>query len=85
MTERSGLLGIIDAAYRYARHEAGVDVVLFGTGSIEHLNSNIQSILADPLPEATLALARQRFGHLLGVGLDAPNNSAKTAIASLSQ
>ena len=77
LTGQAGPLGIIDAAYRYARHEPGVDVVLFGTGNIEHLHTNIQSILADPLPPATLALARERFGHLLGVGLDAPNNAAR--------
>ncbi len=78
LAEQPGPLGIIDAAYRFARHEPGVDVVLFGTGNIEHLQTNIQSILADPLPPATLALARERFGHLVGVGLDAPNNAAKS-------
>ena len=78
-TERAGLLGIIDAAYRYARHEAGVDVVLFGTRSIEHLRTNIQSILAAPLPTQAIAMAGERFGHLVGVGLDAPNNPAKPA------
>jgi len=77
LTERPSPLGVIDAAYRYARHEPGVDVVLFGTGNIEHLQTNIQSILADPLPPATLALVRERFGHLVGVGLDAPDRAAK--------
>jgi aryl-alcohol dehydrogenase-like predicted oxidoreductase len=78
LTEQAGPPGIIDAAYRYARHEPGVDVVLFGTGHIGHLQSNIQSILADPLPPEALALMRERFGHLVGVGLDAPNNSARS-------
>lgn len=77
ITGQPGPLGMIDAAYRYARHEPGVDVVLFGTGNIEHLQTNIQSILADPLPPATLALVRERFGQLAGVGLDAPNKAAK--------
>jgi aryl-alcohol dehydrogenase-like predicted oxidoreductase len=77
LTERPGPLGIIDAAYRYARHEPGVDVVLFGTGNIEHLQTNIQSILSDPLPPATLALIRDRFAHLVGVGLDAPSSAAR--------
>ncbi len=77
LTERPGPPGIIDAAYRYVRHEPGVDVVLFGTGNIEHLRTNVQSILADPLPPAALAMARERFGHLVGVGLDAPNNTAR--------
>lgn len=76
LDERSNPLGIIDAAYRYARHEPGVDVVLFGTGNIAHLHTNIQSILADPLPPATLALVRERFGHLVGIGLDAPSSAA---------
>jgi aryl-alcohol dehydrogenase-like predicted oxidoreductase len=76
-TDRPGTTGIIDAAYRYARHEPGVDVVLFGTGDLQHLHSNIQSILADPLPPANLALVRQRFGHLVGIGLDAPKPPAR--------
>lgn len=59
------------------RHEPGVDVVLFGTGNIAHLHTNIQSILADPLPLATRSLVQERFGHLVGVGLDAPNNAAR--------
>ena len=79
LTGQPGPLGIIDAAYRFARHEPGVDVVLFGTGNVDHLQSNIQSILADPLPPAAVALARERFGHLVGVGLDAPNSNAAKA------
>lgn len=63
------------AAHRWARHEP--DVVLFGTGNIAHLHNNIQSILADPLPVATSALVQEYFGHLIGVGLDAPNNAAR--------
>lgn len=78
VAEQPGPPGLVDAAYRYARHEPGVDVVLFGTGNIEHLHTNIQSILADPLPPATLALVRKRFAHLVGVGLDAPNDAART-------
>ena len=49
---RGGATSVIDAAYRYARHEPGADVVLFGTGDIEHLESNIESILKPPLPAA---------------------------------
>jgi L-galactose dehydrogenase len=39
-----------DAAYRFSRDEPGVDVVLSGTGSIEHLEANIASIAAPSLP-----------------------------------
>jgi aryl-alcohol dehydrogenase-like predicted oxidoreductase len=77
VAERPEPAGIVDAAYRYARHEPGVDVVLFGTGSIEHLRANIRSILADPLPRATVQRVCERFGHLVGVGLDAPGISAR--------
>ncbi len=77
LTGQVGPMGIIDAAYRYARHEPGVDVVLFGTGNITHLHTNIQSILADPLPAAARSRVQERFGHLVGVGLDAPNNTAR--------
>ena len=68
-----GASGVIDAAYRYVRHEPGVDVVLFGTGDIGHLRSNIASLLKPPLPEADRARLSELFGHLAGVGLDAPH------------
>jgi aryl-alcohol dehydrogenase-like predicted oxidoreductase len=67
-----GASSLTDAAYRFVRHEPGVDVVLFGTSDIGHLKQNIASILAPPLPAADLALLRARFSHLVGVGLDGP-------------
>ncbi len=45
-----GAESLTDAAYRFARHEPGMDVVLFGTGNAAHLDANIRSILAPPLP-----------------------------------
>ena len=63
---------VVDAAYRFARHEPGADVVLFGTGSIEHLESNITSILRPPLPANVVNDLYERFGHLVNIGLDAP-------------
>ena len=68
-----GAQSVIDAAYRFARHEPGVDVVLSGTGDPEHLRTNIASLLAPPLPEADRARLASLFGHLVGVGLDAPH------------
>lgn len=67
-----GAESIIDAAYRYARHEPGADVVLFGTGNPAHLESNIASILRPPLPDADTAKLAELFSHLQGVGLDLP-------------
>ena len=63
---------ITDAAYRYARHEQGVDVVLFGTGNKAHVKDNIDSILRPPLPPAIVKRLHASFGHLKGVGLDRP-------------
>jgi aryl-alcohol dehydrogenase-like predicted oxidoreductase len=63
---------VIDAAYRYARHEPGADVVLFGTGDVEHLESNIESILKPPLPAEDVAKLNALFGALEGIGLDLP-------------
>jgi aryl-alcohol dehydrogenase-like predicted oxidoreductase len=77
LADHPGPAGVIDAAYRYGRHEPGVDVVLFGTGDIGHLHANIQSILGEPLPALTLEGVRERFGHLVGVGLDAPGSAAR--------
>ena len=67
-----GATSLTDAAYRTARHEPGVDVVLFGTGETEHLRTNIASPLRPPLPEADRARLRTLFAHLRGVGLDVP-------------
>jgi aryl-alcohol dehydrogenase-like predicted oxidoreductase len=67
-----GATSLTDAAYRYVRHEPGVDVVLFGTGDAGHLRSNIESILKPPLPVADRTKLQDLFSHLRGVGLEAP-------------
>lgn len=74
-----GASSVIDAAYRFVRHEPGVDVVLFGTGDRAHLHSNIASILKPPLPEADRQRLRRLFGRLVGVGLDAPHLTPRRA------
>lgn len=72
-----GAANLTDAAYRFARHEPGMDVVLFGTGNAAHLDANIRSILAPPLPEADVARLRQMFAHLVGVGFVLPDHVQK--------
>ncbi len=67
-----GASSLTDAAYRYVRHEPGVDVVLFGTGDAGHLRTNIDSILKPPLPAEDRARLQELFSHLRGVGLEAP-------------
>jgi aryl-alcohol dehydrogenase-like predicted oxidoreductase len=63
---------ITEAAYRFVRHEPGVNVVLFGTGDPDHLRANIAALLAPPLPLADRQTLSKLFGHLVGVGLDPP-------------
>jgi aryl-alcohol dehydrogenase-like predicted oxidoreductase len=72
LIHEGGALNLLDAAYRFARHEPGSDVVLFGTSSSEHLRGNIASILRPPLPAADVAQLYELFGALRGVGLDLP-------------
>ena len=72
-----GATSLTDAAYRYVRHEPGVDVVLFGTGDAGHLRANIDSINKPPLPEADRERLRTLFSHLRGVGLELPPFSSQ--------
>ena len=74
-----GASSLTDAAYRYVRHEPGVDVVLFGTGDQAHLRSNIASILKPPLPEADRDKLKELFSHLRGVGLVLPPRARAAA------
>jgi aryl-alcohol dehydrogenase-like predicted oxidoreductase len=67
-----GASNLVEAAYRYARHEPGVDVVLFGTGDAAHLRSNVASLLKPPLPDVDRTKLAALFGHLSGIGLDDP-------------
>ncbi|MGZ9257390.1 MAG: aldo/keto reductase [Candidatus Binatia bacterium] len=53
-----------EAAYRFCRHERGVDVVLTGTGNPDHLQENIAAILKPPLPRASLDKLEKLFGGL---------------------
>jgi len=70
LVHEGGAASVIEAAYRYARHEPGVDVTLFGTGDAAHLRSNIASLLKPPLPDADRKTLEVLFGHLTGIGLD---------------
>jgi aryl-alcohol dehydrogenase-like predicted oxidoreductase len=72
-----GARSITEAAYRFARHEPGVDVVLFGTGDSAHLRANVASLLAPPLPQADRDRLATLFGHLTGIGMDATPPDAK--------
>ena len=72
LLHEAGASSIAEAAYRFARHEPGADVVLFGTGDPDHLRANIAALLAPPLPLADRLTLTKLFGRLSGVGLDPP-------------
>ncbi|MEM7695420.1 MAG: aldo/keto reductase [Pseudomonadota bacterium] len=74
LVEAAGAKSLTELAYRFARHEPGADVVLFGTGDKEHLRQNVAAINGPPLPDETLSTLSQLFGHLTGVGLDRPDH-----------
>jgi len=79
VVSEGGAESITDAAYRYARHEQGVDVVLFGTGNRAHVKANVDSILRPALAPPILERLHKSFGHLTGVGLDRPGPLKPTA------
>ncbi len=61
---KDGTEGIVDAAYRFCRHEPGIDIVLTGTGKVEHLRENVASITRGPLPAKMLARLEELFGNV---------------------
>jgi aryl-alcohol dehydrogenase-like predicted oxidoreductase len=59
-----GAVSVVDAAYRFCRDEPGIDVVLTGTGDVEHLKENIASLERAPLPERDAARLREIFARV---------------------
>jgi len=55
---------IVQAAYRFCRHEPGATVVLTGTGNAEHLESNVDAILSPGLPDEVLTDLKKYFGKV---------------------
>jgi aryl-alcohol dehydrogenase-like predicted oxidoreductase len=72
LLHEGGAGSVIEAAYRYARHQPGAQVVLFGTGSLSHLQANIDAILKPPLPAEDVERLTRLFGHLTDAGLELP-------------
>ncbi len=59
---RPDVKSVVEAAYRFCRHEPGAHVVLTGTGDVVHLESNIAAIQAGPLT----ADIQERLARLFG-------------------
>ncbi|MFB3879830.1 MAG: aldo/keto reductase [Armatimonadota bacterium] len=56
-----GGVTLADAAYRFARYEPGIHVVLSGTGSVRHLEENAASLARPPLPPRDVARLQRMF------------------------
>jgi L-galactose dehydrogenase len=62
---KNGVAGsIMEAAYRFCRHSAGIDVVLTGTGNKAHLLDNLASIEGPKLPDEILQRLQALFGSV---------------------
>jgi len=57
-----GAPSVVEAAYRFCRHEPGAQVILTGTGDPEHLKANVGAILKPPLPAEVLERLEAIFG-----------------------
>ncbi|MDR0475406.1 MAG: aldo/keto reductase [Treponema sp.] len=64
LTEKGTAETIMEAAYRFCRHTKGVHVVLTGTGSREHLLTNLKSIQGPKLPDEVLERLENMFGRV---------------------
>ncbi len=53
---------LAEAAYRFCRHEQGLDSILIGTGSTEHLEEDAKAIAMPPLPDRVLSKLEELFG-----------------------
>ena len=61
---------VVEAAYRYCRHEPGVSLVLTGTGSVEHLTSNVAALTAPSLPLTLIDELDKIFGRVRSISGD---------------
>jgi aryl-alcohol dehydrogenase-like predicted oxidoreductase len=74
LVHEGGASSVIDAAYRFVRDEPAVDVVLFGTSDPHHLREDIASLTKPSLSIADRQQIIALFGHLVGVGIEAPKH-----------
>jgi aryl-alcohol dehydrogenase-like predicted oxidoreductase len=64
LIDEGGAESLVDAAYRFSRHEPGTHVVLTGTGNVAHLEENVRSLNRGPLAPSAIERVVRLFGHL---------------------
>jgi aryl-alcohol dehydrogenase-like predicted oxidoreductase len=62
LRDHTGVGSLTEAAYRFCRHEPGAQVILTGTGNVEHLEANLAAIQGPPLAPDSLERLRGLFG-----------------------
>jgi aryl-alcohol dehydrogenase-like predicted oxidoreductase len=62
-----GIGSVVEATYRFCRHEPGAHVVLTGTGDLGHLEANLAVIQAPPLPAEVQERLATIFGRVESV------------------
>lgn len=67
LLEEGAAVSIPDAAYRFCLAEAGAHVILSGTGNPAHLDANLRSFEAPPLPAEQVARLKKVFGRVWSV------------------
>jgi aryl-alcohol dehydrogenase-like predicted oxidoreductase len=64
LIHEGGARNLVDAAYRFSRDEPGTHVILSGTGNVNHLKDNIESILKPPLSKQDMMKLRHIFRNV---------------------
>ena len=64
LIHKDGAVNLVDAAYRFCRYEPGIHVILSGTGSSDHLKSNIESFSRPPLPKKDILKLKEIFQNV---------------------
>lgn len=64
LRDHVGIGSVVEAAYRFCRHERGAQVILTGTGDVAHLEANLAAIAAPALPADVLARLTRLFGRV---------------------
>ena len=62
--KEGGATSIPEAAYLFCRWEPGMDVVLSGTGSVEHLRENVTALNSPPLSPQITERLKKIFAHV---------------------
>ena len=64
LIHEGGAANLVDASYRFCNYEPGTDVILSGTGNIDHLKANFESFSRPPLPDENVLKLKKIFQNV---------------------